>query len=89
MRHTHCNAKKDLSGVIFYSVLSERRLQHVGYEKPQKYRGPGTRSSCEAERRSMSGNVCEAMDELTWKEPDGDWGLSTIEAFCKQHMERL
>lgn len=57
--------------------------------KPQGYRGPGTLCSCEAESRSMSGNVCEVLDELTWKEPDGDWGLSTIEAFCKQHVERL
>lgn len=39
--------------------------------------------------RSMSGNLCEAVDELTWREPNGDWSLSTREAFCKQHMERL
>lgn len=39
--------------------------------------------------RSMSGSLCEAVDELTWKEPDKDWSLSTIKAFCKQHMERL
>lgn len=39
--------------------------------------------------RSMSGSLCEAVDKLTWKELDRDWSLSTIEAFCKQHMERL
>lgn len=57
--------------------------------KPQQYRGPGTLPSCEADRRSMSGTAHEVLDELTWKEPDGDWALSTVEAFSKQHMERL
>lgn len=39
--------------------------------KPQEYRGPGTLPSCEAESRSMSGNVREVLDGLTWKGPDG------------------
>lgn len=42
-----------------------------------------------ADIRSMSGTVCEVLDELTCKEPDGDWSLSTMEAFCKQHVGRL
>ena len=25
-----------------------------------------------AEKKSTSGNMYEALDELTWKEPDGD-----------------
>lgn len=30
-----------------------------------------------------------ALNELTWKEPDGYWCLTATQAFRKQHMERL
>lgn len=64
-RKLHCWLRGMLTiWLIFYSVPEcERSWRHVGYVNLRS--ALGTHPSCDEETRSMSGNVCEALDELT------------------------
>lgn len=88
-RKLHCWLRGMLTiWLIFYSVPEcERSWRHVGYVNLRS--ALGTRPSCDEETRSMSGERVWSPGRADLEEPDGDWCLSTIEAFCKQHMEGL